>query len=268
MSLVRRNCPICATEYEANPNRLKFGRETTCSRACSYLFRAQKLSKSDNFACAVCGKQFERPPSKRRSKHGSEFCSAECHYAGRTQGLSKRVVQRPYVISEQARIAWREGAKKTRATRLSKGNYAHSEDTKKLMSERTTQAIVEGKISRVSKLEDRVADYLESKSVTFVRQYGVRSTETGRYVATFDFFVNGRVAVEVNGTFWHADPRFYDLGNLKPAQVRSLERWAKKMAVVEELRIPLLVVWEHDLKHDFRGTLDEVIFKIAASEQS
>ena len=176
--------------------------------------------------------------------------------------MSKRVVVKPYEISEGARSAWRESAKRTRLTRLERGNYAHSEATKRLMSEITTRAIAEGKIRRVSKLEDRVSDYLESRGILFDRQYGIRDPITGRYLASLDFFVDDRIAVEVNGTFWHADPRFYDLESLKPAQIRTLERWATKLDILTRLKIPLLVVWEHDLKEDFEGTLEMLIFDL------
>src|SRR5699024_11048223 len=33
---VNRECPVCAVSYEADPVRLRHGRQTTCSRACSY----------------------------------------------------------------------------------------------------------------------------------------------------------------------------------------------------------------------------------------
>lgn len=260
--MVERVCPVCKKTYEANPSRLKFGRETTCSRACSYIYRGDKITKSESLTCPTCGKKFERPPSHKRGKHGSVFCSPTCHYKGRGSGLSKRVVIKPYEISEEALIAWRKGAERTRLTRLERGNYAHSEATKKLMSERTTRAIAEGKIRRVSKLEDRVADYLSSRGVSFVRQFGIRDPLSGRYLATLDFLVNDKIAVEVNGTFWHADPRFYDLESLKPAQLRSLEKWASKIEILERLEIPLIVVWEHDLKQDFSGTLDSIISEL------
>jgi G:T-mismatch repair DNA endonuclease (very short patch repair protein) len=262
--VIERACPVCEKIYEADPKRVKFGRQTTCSRECSYLFRATKITKSETLVCAYCGAQFERPPSQRRAKHGSEFCSRQCHYEGRSRGLSKRVVEKPYSISEAARDAWREGAKKTRATRLKKGNYAHTDETKRLMSERTSRAIAEGKIRRVSKLEDRVAVYLEHKEVAFQRQYGIRDPISGRYLASLDFFVNEGVAVEVNGTFWHSDPRFYDQEKLAPSQLRSLERWNTKLGILSHLGIPLIVVWEHDLKEDFEGTLDALVESLKA----
>ncbi len=262
--MIAQICPVCGVSYSADPKRLRYGRQTTCSRTCSYKFRASKITKAETLTCALCGKKFQRPPSQSKSKHGSEFCSPECHYSGRKEGLSKRVVEKRYVISAEGRIALRDGAKKTRETRLRKGNYAHSDATKRLMSELTSKAIAEGRIKRVSKLEDRVAEYLFGKGVEFERQFGIRDPKSGRYLATLDFFVSNSIAVEVNGTFWHADPRFYKSDDLKPAQIRSLERWETKLRLLEDLGIPLFVVWEHDLKKDFGGTLDGLVESLGA----
>ena len=37
-------CPACSKEYEADPGRLKHGRQTSCSRECSYILRGKKMS--------------------------------------------------------------------------------------------------------------------------------------------------------------------------------------------------------------------------------
>jgi hypothetical protein len=38
---VPRVCPVCKQNYEADPARLRFGRQTTCSRKCSYALRGR-----------------------------------------------------------------------------------------------------------------------------------------------------------------------------------------------------------------------------------
>jgi 5-methylcytosine-specific restriction endonuclease McrA len=100
MKTITRKCPACGNDYQADPERLKHGRQLTCSRKCSYIARAAKLSKQLDFVCPVCSKPFTRPPSTSdRSKHGSVFCSRKCHYDGRSLGLTKRVVKRPYTYT-------------------------------------------------------------------------------------------------------------------------------------------------------------------------
>lgn len=107
---VARICGVCGAAYEADVGRLKHGRQTTCSRQCSYAERAKKIVKSIDVACATCGKVTKRRPTQiARSKHGT-FCSRACHYAGRSTGASKRVVTAPYRVTEAGRDAWRRSA--------------------------------------------------------------------------------------------------------------------------------------------------------------
>src|SRR5699024_7581825 len=94
---VNRKCPVCSVSYKADPVRLRHGRQTTCSRACSYALRANKLEKGKTFECPVCEVEFTRAPSQIKSKHGAIFCSAACMYKGRTLGLTPRIVDKPYV---------------------------------------------------------------------------------------------------------------------------------------------------------------------------
>lgn len=69
---MKRMCPICNRKYVADPDRLKYGRQTTCSRKCSYRLRATKLSKRVTIKCQ-CGKEFVALPRR-------QFCSKKCQY--------------------------------------------------------------------------------------------------------------------------------------------------------------------------------------------
>jgi very-short-patch-repair endonuclease len=42
-------------------------------------------------------------PSQIKGKHGANFCSPLCHYSGRSLGISKRIVYKPYNQTEQGR---------------------------------------------------------------------------------------------------------------------------------------------------------------------
>jgi hypothetical protein len=117
--MVERECPVCSTLYQADPGRLKFGRQTTCSRKCSYALRSQKLTKAETFQCATCGESVELPPSRtQRVKHGALYCSRECHYEGRSQGLTKRVVTKPYVYTPEGKAAQVAAARKPKGKRV------------------------------------------------------------------------------------------------------------------------------------------------------
>ena len=103
--LIERECPVCSKIYQADPGRLKYDRQTTCSRECSYELRAQAKTKDTTLICPVCNKEFKRNPSQLKSKHGHSFCSSECHYKGRTLGLSQHPVGHPYKLKNPNRIS-------------------------------------------------------------------------------------------------------------------------------------------------------------------
>jgi len=107
---IERKCPVCSIKYLADKTRLKFGRETTCSRKCSYVLRGAGLNKTKKYFCAVCGKTVLRPPSQVKSTF--IFCSSKCHYEGRSLGLVKRVISKPYKITPEGRESWKKAGEK------------------------------------------------------------------------------------------------------------------------------------------------------------
>jgi hypothetical protein len=95
--MIDRECLNCNKIYLADPKRLKHGRQTSCSRKCSYELRSKKLSHQ--IECGNCGLKFNRPPSKiERIRHGKVFCSKECQYGARSKGLTPRIIETPYDV--------------------------------------------------------------------------------------------------------------------------------------------------------------------------
>jgi 5-methylcytosine-specific restriction endonuclease McrA len=97
---IELKCGVCGKQYKANPVRVAHGRQTTCSRKCSYVARAVKRNKLSEYACAVCGNLVLRRPSQIISSY--VFCSRTCHYRGRSLGLVKRIVLKPYQMKPYA----------------------------------------------------------------------------------------------------------------------------------------------------------------------
>lgn len=255
---VKRDCPVCGVTYEAESTRLKFGRQTTCSRDCSYRLRAMDKEKQVQCVCGVCGEQFNKAPSQIKGKHGFDFCSRSCHYAGRSAGLSLRIVTKPYNISEEARAGWREGAKKTRETRMARDNYRHTEATRIKLSEQTAKAIADGRVPARSKLEDKVAVVLDDLGVEYIRQFPIRNAN-GTFSCVFDFFLVGGIALEVNGTFWHSDPRFFPNGPVHKVQKRNAIKWTGKLAQAASRNIRVVEVWEYDINKDATKAVSEAL---------
>ena len=249
--MVERECPVCGATYEADATRLKHGRQTTCSRQCSYSLRAKKKSTSVTGPCGVCGAPVTRPPSKvARAKTPALLCSPECAYTARSTGLVGREVSGPYDVPEKTRKAQAGRMRAVNVRRKAEGRYAHTEETKRKLSEATTRAIAEGRIPRVSKIERRIGPILDKLGITFDAQHKVRGAN-GRFVAVVDYFLPDLdIALEFNGTFWHADPRVYPNGPEYPSQQRTATKYAEKLRHLTDRNILVVEVWEMDFEAD------------------
>lgn len=99
-----------------------------------------------------------------------------------------------------------------------------------------------------SKLELEVGEILKSLRYKFEPQYKLYSTNN-RLRAVFDFYLTAHnVAIEVNGTFWHADPREYPDGPKTKKQRKVSRSWKKKVRYCDMRGIKIIVLWEKDLR--------------------
>lgn len=97
--IIKKICSICNKEYEADTIRLKFGRQTTCSRECSYKKRGRILGDSHigksswnkgemhKVKCIQCDITFQIYPYELRNER--KFCSKECRIKYSDKGKTK-----------------------------------------------------------------------------------------------------------------------------------------------------------------------------------
>lgn len=111
-----KTCPVCSKEYTADPKRLKFGRQTTCSRKCSYRMRAMGKSTQVQLTCAVCGKLHYKSPSKIKSK--VSCCSKKCKGLAQTLGLILHRVTKKYVYTEESKARLIESVRRPKGKRV------------------------------------------------------------------------------------------------------------------------------------------------------
>lgn len=102
-------------------------------------------------------------------------------------------------------------------------------------------------------IEVKVREFLNEKGVEYVDQYEVDRM-------TVDFYVpSKRLAIEVNGDFWHANPDIY--GKTKPLHrihPRVIAKDKRKAKQLTDKDIKLLVVWENDLKTNPDKALNQI----------
>jgi len=141
-----------------------------------------------------------------------------------------------------------EGAKE-KIREANKRQFSNPENRAK-HSSLQMQVIASGKINKISKIENLVAKFFDENNIKYIRQYLVRDTITGRYCATVDFFVGDKYYIEINGTYWHADPRFYPNGPVHDSQKKTHECYTRKVKAMQLMGIYIVEIWEDDIKKD------------------
>lgn len=106
----------------------------------------------------------------------------------------------------------------------------------------TAKQICEGRTGKAfNKLETAFSLLLDSIGAPYKWQAHI-----GKYV--YDFLLHEpNMLVEVHGTFWHADPRFYDADNLRPTQARNVANDEQKEALAASKGFRFMKFWEHDI---------------------
>ena len=97
-----------------------------------------------------------------------------------------------------------------------------------------------------SKLEERFAhDFLDKLNVNYVYQY--KAITIGRY---FDFRICPELRgpiIEVQGSYWHGDPRIYEEKDLNKTQKRDIkiDEIKRKWCAINGVK--LIYVWQKDI---------------------
>lgn len=123
-----------------------------------------------------------------------------------------------------------------------------TQQARDVASHNQCKVMSEGKISSVSKIEDMVALELDKLNISYTRQFAIRDPKSGKYFACVDFMLSDNVVIEVNGTYWHCDPRIYTGVPKHKSQLRSLEKYSKKVEKLKELGFSLIEIWELDIR--------------------
>lgn len=97
-----------------------------------------------------------------------------------------------------------------------------------------------------SKLEEDFAkDFLDKLKVKYVYQFEAK--DIGRF---YDFKIVDGPIIEVQGSYWHGDPRLYEQKDLNNVQLKAqkIDEYKKKWALSHG--IPIYYVWEKDIKEN------------------
>lgn len=109
-----------------------------------------------------------------------------------------------------------------------------------------------------SKLEEDFArDFLDKLGVEYIYQYEAK--DIGRF---FDFMLEGRLLVEIDGDYYHSNPLLYEGKELNKMQLRNkkVDELKNRWALLHG--IPILRIWEHDIRNNPKMVMDMLIERL------
>jgi very-short-patch-repair endonuclease len=121
-----------------------------------------------------------------------------------------------------------------------------SEVTKEKMSKQHLQNWEEGNIGRrhyTSKLEDKMEEILKNNLINYQKTFYAKSIK-----AFYDFFIpDTNIIIEVDGDFFHSNPKFYPNGPIYKTQIQNDLRDQEKNQWAKDNGYKLLRFWETDI---------------------
>ena len=167
----------------------------------------------------------------------------------------------------------RDQAKQTTADRYGDPNYRNIEQQKKTNAKKTKeqkQAIVKKRkatclrdygvptplalycgVRNISKLSLRVQSILDQHNISYEMEYKITSKDGKSKFYDFKF---GNIILEINGDYYHANPRFYnenDKLTIHHITYKAKEIWYNdllKKQLAESVNLMVKYIWEYDMK--------------------
>lgn len=103
-----------------------------------------------------------------------------------------------------------------------------------------------------SKLEEYFAsEFLDKLGVEY--EYQFEAKDIGRF---YDFRIIDGPIIEINGSYWHGDPRLYESEKLNKIQKKniSVDKIKEKWALIHG--IPIYYIWEKDIRENSSKVMD------------
>ncbi|MED1863219.1 hypothetical protein P4V41_07105 [Fictibacillus nanhaiensis] len=216
---IEKTCLICQGTYKVK--RSEFEKSVTCSSSCQNVWQSQYLIgvKANNYnhniplekrivECKMCKKECKISPYKIKELEN-----------GKEKFCSKICFQKWYAEDWSQREEWKEESRIRAVKMLEDGVFNHTDTG--------CQVIVN--------------EILNLLNIKFVNEYGVK------YYSIDNYIPDHNLAIEVMGTFWHADPRKYKEINYQRQLDRIKSDKAKNSFLNNNQNINILYLWEQDI---------------------
>jgi G:T-mismatch repair DNA endonuclease (very short patch repair protein) len=120
----------------------------------------------------------------------------------------------------------------------------HSKKTLKKLSEITAKRFKDGIFNKKSKIHIKVENFLKKNGFDYVSEYHLK------YYSLDIAFPNEKICVEIQGTFFHCDPRKYPNGPITKIQSRNFGRDKAKKKYLHKKGWNILEIWETEINNN------------------
>lgn len=101
----------------------------------------------------------------------------------------------------------------------------------------------ENKFSISSHLENNfIENYIKPLNIKYIRQFYINEIKQFCDILIPDY----KVIIEINGGYWHCDPRFYN-GAINETQQHKIDKDIIKYNWAKENHYQIIVIWEYDI---------------------
>ena len=184
-------------------------------------------------------KMSENKKGTKNPQHGSEPWN---------KGLTKNTDSRLMVVAykntgttHSATTRLKMAASARQRTKHGMQGKKHSDATRTKLSVSTLRQLAEGRVVQTrTKPHMAVRDLLENLKINYREEAPVG-------VFSVDFMVEDRLVIEVNGDYWHSNPKFYPDGPKTKSQKINHLRDLKKMKTIRAHGLKVVVVWEDEV---------------------
>jgi len=217
-------CSECETKFDANRKDSLRYKNHFCSRECESNFREKE--SHDLRCCENCKKKFE---CKKHDK--LRFCSIACQgeWQSKTR-IGKDSATYKHGITDNMRT------KKCERCGKEMIGTPKSFEKQKFCS---VGCRIRSMNKTMTAPHVAVTTILEENNIEFSIEHSIK-----RF--SIDCFIYDRFAIEIMGTYWHCDPRFYKIP-IDNIQEHSISSDSNKNKYLNYLYIPVLYIWEYDI---------------------
>lgn len=125
--------------------------------------------------------------------------------------------------------------------------YGEATKTKKaikiaMFGDKTKKSATKGGETSIEKI---FKDFLIANNIEYKEQKNIRYLNYDFYLPKYNLYV------EIQGSYWHCDPRIYTKGPKNKIQRIEVEKNKTKIRIAEESKVNLLCLWQPDLEKYF-----------------